>query len=144
MPRASSPMKGSVLASTKSTAAAIAYASVWSRLEGRSRKRRAPQRAHSARPPGGRAGSRCSRLHSGHAVKSLFVLGIYGISPMLDSLVPMDGPEIIARALSLARHSDSPQHYTRTYLTPAHQAAARQIEGWMREAGMAVRVDAVG
>ena len=63
---------------------------------------------------------------------------------MLDWLVPMDGPEIIARAQSLARHSDSPQHYTRTYLTPAHQAAARQIEGWMREAGMAVRTDAVG
>lgn len=56
----------------------------------------------------------------------------------------MDGPEIIARAQSLGRHSDSPEHYTRTYLTPAHQAAARQLADWMREAGMAVRVDAVG
>ena len=56
----------------------------------------------------------------------------------------MDGPEIIARALALGRHSDSPQHYTRTYLTPAHQAAARELAGWMGEAGMTVRTDAVG
>src|SRR5215468_2745945 len=56
----------------------------------------------------------------------------------------MDGPQIIARAQALARHSDSPQHYTRTYLTPAHQAAAREIGQWMREAGMAVRTDAIG
>lgn len=41
-------------------------------------------------------------------------------------------------------HSDSPHHYTRTYLGPAHQAAARQIAQWMRAAGMEVRVDAVG
>jgi hydantoinase/carbamoylase family amidase len=56
----------------------------------------------------------------------------------------MDGREIIARAQALARHSDSAEHYTRTYLTPAHQAAASQIAAWMREAGMAVRIDAVG
>jgi hydantoinase/carbamoylase family amidase len=56
----------------------------------------------------------------------------------------MEGTEIIARAQSLALHSDSTEHYTRTYLTLAHQAAARQIAGWMRDAGMAVRTDAVG
>jgi len=56
----------------------------------------------------------------------------------------MDGPEIVARAQALARHSDSTQHYTRTYLTAAHQAAAREIGEWMREAGMAVRTDAIG
>ena len=54
----------------------------------------------------------------------------------------MDDP--ISRAAALARLSDSPEHYTRTYLTPAHQAAARQLAAWMAEAGMAVRVDAVG
>jgi len=52
--------------------------------------------------------------------------------------------DVLSRAAALARHSDSPRHYTRTYLTPAHQAAARQLADWMRDAGMAVRVDAVG
>ncbi|HUQ28852.1 MAG TPA: allantoate amidohydrolase [Usitatibacter sp.] len=56
----------------------------------------------------------------------------------------MEGREIIARAQALARHSDSADHYTRTYLTPAHQAAARELAVWMREAGMAVRTDALG
>ena len=54
------------------------------------------------------------------------------------------GLSVVARAQELGRHSDSPDHYTRTLFTPAHQAAARQLAQWMREAGMAVRVDAVG
>ena len=57
---------------------------------------------------------------------------------------PSTGREFIDRVRSLARHSDSDAHYTRAYLTPAHQAAARQIAEWMRAAGMAVRIDAVG
>jgi hydantoinase/carbamoylase family amidase len=52
--------------------------------------------------------------------------------------------DVLTRAEVLARHSDSTEHYTRTYLTPAHQAAARQLAAWMADAGMAVRVDAVG
>ncbi len=54
------------------------------------------------------------------------------------------GRLLLERAAELARHSDAPDHYTRTYLTPAHRAAARRIEEWMRTAGMATRVDAVG
>jgi hydantoinase/carbamoylase family amidase len=54
------------------------------------------------------------------------------------------GRELLARVAELGRHSDFPEHYTRTFLTPAHQAAAKQIARWMREAGMAVRVDAIG
>jgi hydantoinase/carbamoylase family amidase len=54
------------------------------------------------------------------------------------------GRELLSRVAALGAHSDSPQHYTRTFLTPAHQAAGRQIAEWMREAGMAVRVDAIG
>ena len=57
---------------------------------------------------------------------------------------PAIGREFIDRVRSLARHSDSSAHYTRTYLTPAHRAAALQIAEWMRAAGMAVRVDSVG
>ncbi|HET7400539.1 MAG TPA: allantoate amidohydrolase [Usitatibacter sp.] len=54
------------------------------------------------------------------------------------------GRSVVERALALARHSDSPEHYTRTLFTPAHRAAARQLAEWMREAGMGVRVDAIG
>lgn len=54
------------------------------------------------------------------------------------------GARLLERAAQLARHSDSADHYTRTYLTTAHRAAAAQIGEWMREAGMSVRVDAVG
>ena len=56
----------------------------------------------------------------------------------------MDGNPIIDRAERLARHSDSTEHYTRTFLTPAHRAAAAEIAEWMRAAGMAVRTDAIG
>ena len=54
------------------------------------------------------------------------------------------GRTLLERAASLARHSDSPDRYTRTWLTPAHRAAASDIARWMEEAGMAVRVDAMG
>ncbi|HET9580537.1 MAG TPA: M20 family metallo-hydrolase, partial [Usitatibacter sp.] len=54
------------------------------------------------------------------------------------------GHAVLERAGRLARHSDSADHYTRTVFTPAHAAAARQIGEWMREAGMSVRVDAIG
>jgi acetylornithine deacetylase/succinyl-diaminopimelate desuccinylase-like protein len=54
------------------------------------------------------------------------------------------GRGILDRAAALARHSDSPDHYTRTWLTPAHRAAAEQLAEWMREAGMAVRTDGAG
>ncbi len=52
--------------------------------------------------------------------------------------------DVLSRAELLARHSDSREHYTRTYLSAAHRAAAGQIAEWMRAAGMSVRVDAVG
>jgi hydantoinase/carbamoylase family amidase len=54
------------------------------------------------------------------------------------------GTDILDRVAELGRHSDSPDHYTRVYLTAAHRAAARRIAQWMEAAGMQVRVDAVG
>ena len=53
------------------------------------------------------------------------------------------GERLLERAAALALHSDAADHYTRTYLTPAHRAAARQIEEWMRSAGMATRANSV-
>jgi allantoate deiminase len=56
----------------------------------------------------------------------------------------MQGAEILDRVERLGRHSDSPEHYTRTFLTPAHRAAAAELADWMREAGMTVRTDPIG
>ena len=56
----------------------------------------------------------------------------------------MDGNAIVERVERLGRHSDSSENYTRTFLTPAHRAAAEQIADWMRDAGMSVRTDAIG
>ena len=54
------------------------------------------------------------------------------------------GAEVLGRVGILGRHSDSPEHYTRTVFTAAHQAAAREIAAWMQEAGMEVTVDGIG
>jgi hydantoinase/carbamoylase family amidase len=60
------------------------------------------------------------------------------------SFAATTGAGLLERARSLGRHSDSPDHYTRLFLTPAHRAAAAELSGWMREAGLEVRSDAVG
>ncbi|KMO12759.1 allantoate amidohydrolase [Methylobacterium platani] len=52
------------------------------------------------------------------------------------------GAGVMARLDELARHSADPDGLTRLYLTPAHDAAARQVAAWMEEAGMSVRRDA--
>jgi N-carbamoyl-L-amino-acid hydrolase len=54
------------------------------------------------------------------------------------------GTEIILLAEQLAGHSDDPDALTVAYLTRAHQTAGAEIAGWMIEAGMQVRIDAVG
>lgn len=66
-----------------------------------------------------------------------------GKNPRDFSAVPF-GRDILARAAALAKHSDSPDHYTRTWLTPAHRAAGKQIAAWMHEAGLSVRTDGAG
>jgi allantoate deiminase len=44
----------------------------------------------------------------------------------------------------LGRVTDEPGQCTRTFLSPAMQRANALVAGWMKEAGLAVRVDAVG
>ncbi|MBX6329483.1 MAG: allantoate amidohydrolase [Pseudolabrys sp.] len=43
-----------------------------------------------------------------------------------------------------ARHSDDAGKLTRLYLSPAHKSAIAELSGWMRAAGLAVAVDALG
>lgn len=44
----------------------------------------------------------------------------------------------------LGRISDEPERLTRTFLSPAMRRANELVGGWMRAAGLAVRVDSVG
>ncbi len=52
--------------------------------------------------------------------------------------------DIMDRLDRLAEISESDQHLTRRCYTPEHRRAADLIAAWMRDAGMAVREDAVG
>ncbi|HYE49809.1 MAG TPA: allantoate amidohydrolase [Azospirillaceae bacterium] len=54
------------------------------------------------------------------------------------------GPGLMARLDEFARFSESADALTRTFLSPEHKAAADCLIGWMREAGMEVRLDALG
>jgi allantoate deiminase len=54
------------------------------------------------------------------------------------------GERIYSRIGELARISDDPDGLIRLYLSPAHRKAADLVAQWMREAGMSVRIDAVG
>jgi allantoate deiminase len=54
------------------------------------------------------------------------------------------GETIAARLTELAAVSDEPSRLTRLYLGPGHRKAAELVAGWMREAGMTVRIDAAG
>jgi hydantoinase/carbamoylase family amidase len=54
------------------------------------------------------------------------------------------GRRVYERLDALARFTDEPGRLTRLYLSPAHKAAALQVQHWMAEAGMDARIDAVG
>ena len=50
----------------------------------------------------------------------------------------------MARCDELAAYTEEPGRITRPYGTPALIAARERVARWMREAGMDVRIDAVG
>jgi len=54
------------------------------------------------------------------------------------------GEEIVGRINQLAAISETPQHLARIFLTPEHRAAAELILSWMRSAGLAAHLDAIG
>ena len=57
----------------------------------------------------------------------------------------MLSPErIVARCESLAQHSELPGGLTRVFLSPQARAATDKVLGWMREAGMQAKLDAIG
>lgn len=62
----------------------------------------------------------------------------------LTGFQPDFGNAVIAWAEQLAGWSDEPGALTCAYMTPAHRQTAAQLAQWMRAAGMAVEIDAVG
>lgn len=54
------------------------------------------------------------------------------------------GSKIISRIDELGRISETPDALTRLYLSAEHRRAADLIMGWLAEAGMSARIDAVG
>ncbi|VIO79933.1 N-carbamoyl-L-amino acid hydrolase [Bradyrhizobium ivorense] len=54
------------------------------------------------------------------------------------------GEAIVARIGELAAISETPEHLARIFLTAEHRKAADLIQSWMREAGMAAHLDAIG
>jgi allantoate deiminase len=51
---------------------------------------------------------------------------------------------IMQRCEALARHSEQPGGLTRVFLSPESRAAGERVLGWMREAGMTAKLDAIG
>jgi allantoate deiminase len=56
----------------------------------------------------------------------------------------LDPARIMERCDALARHSELPGGLTRVFLSPQARAASDKVLGWMREAGMQARLDAIG
>jgi allantoate deiminase len=56
----------------------------------------------------------------------------------------LDAARIMERCDALARHSELPGGLTRVFLSPQARAATDLVLGWMREAGMQARLDAIG
>jgi beta-ureidopropionase / N-carbamoyl-L-amino-acid hydrolase len=54
------------------------------------------------------------------------------------------GAKILDMARELAQFSETADGLTCTYLSPAHKASAARLRDWMRSAGLAVEIDAVG
>jgi len=56
----------------------------------------------------------------------------------------MLGDEIVSRIDQLGAISETADNLTRIFLSPQHRTAANLLMSWMRDAGMAARLDAIG
>ena len=56
----------------------------------------------------------------------------------------VDARRIYDRCEALARHSEQPDGLTRVFLSSEQRAVDELVLGWMREAGMEARLDAIG
>ncbi|PWR19732.1 allantoate amidohydrolase [Zavarzinia compransoris] len=54
------------------------------------------------------------------------------------------GARLYDRLEAFARHSEDADRLTRVFLSKEHRAAAEELLGWMRDAGMKAHIDAIG
>lgn len=76
-------------------------------------------------------------LRQVHRIAEIRLNSLFGIVPEIGAVV-MDWAE------QLGAISDDASNLTCSYMTPAHRRTAELIAGWMRDAGMAVHIDAIG
>jgi len=67
-----------------------------------------------------------------------------GVAETLRDAPALSAERIMARCDELARCSEQPDGLTRVYLSPEQRTANELVLGWMREAGMSARLDAIG
>jgi allantoate deiminase len=58
--------------------------------------------------------------------------------------MPLDARRISQRCDILAGFSEHPDHLARVFMSPEQRDATAMVAAWMREAGMHVRIDAIG
>jgi allantoate deiminase len=63
---------------------------------------------------------------------------------MTSAAISFDGAALVDRLKALATCTDVPGEMTRLTLSPAHRQAAEMVRGWFAEAGLAVKMDALG
>jgi N-carbamoyl-L-amino-acid hydrolase len=76
-------------------------------------------------------------LRQVHRIAEIRLNGLLGVELAF-------GPAIMAWAEELGSISDDEDGLTCAYMTPAHRRSAARLADWMRDAGMEVRIDAVG
>jgi len=75
---------------------------------------------------------------------ALHQIGRIGGFRLADAVATNAGAEVMAMIDKLAQYSESSEHLTCSYLSPAHRAAAAQIRDWMLAAGLSAEIDAIG
>lgn len=75
---------------------------------------------------------------------ALHQIGRIGGFRLADAVETNVGAEIMAMIDKLAQYSESSENLTCSYLSPAHRAAATQIQDWMLAAGLSAEIDAIG
>ena len=85
-----------------------------------------------------------SKTRTGPEGAAVIIRGLTDTRPEMPVSTAVDPDRILAHVEALARCSEQDGALTRVFLSPQGRAAADLVITWMREAGMSVRMDAIG